>query len=153
MLRRIIRRSVIRFCRPKIQLGCGTLQNFCRDNSGVEASIHAMKEIFDSDDCEAAMLVDADNAFNRLNRAAALENIQHTCPALATYFWNTYSTPSQLFLSGGKCILSQEGTTQGDNGASTIYSLSTKPLVNKLKGGNCANKFCSLTMLHLVGNC
>ena len=113
VLRRIIGRSVIRFCEPEVRSACGTLQTSTGTSAGVESSIHAMKEIFDDDACEAVILVDADNAFNRLNRAVALENAKHTCPTLATYLSNTYSNPSKLFLSDGRHILSQEGTTQG----------------------------------------
>lgn len=45
---------------------------------------------------DAVLLVDADNAFNRLNRAVALHNIQYTCPPLATILTNIYRAPSRL---------------------------------------------------------
>ena len=35
-----------------------------------EAAINAMREIFESNDTDAALLIDASNAFNSLNRAA-----------------------------------------------------------------------------------
>ena len=46
----------------------------------------------------AVLLVDADNAFNRLNREVALHNIQYTCPPLATILGNIYRVPSRLFV-------------------------------------------------------
>ena len=41
-----------------------------------EAVIHAMHRIFEADDTDAILLIDASNAFNALNRAAALHNIR-----------------------------------------------------------------------------
>ena len=44
--------------------------------AGIEASIHAMREIYQNDETEAILLVNAENAFNNLNRRAALHNIR-----------------------------------------------------------------------------
>ena len=55
-----------------------------------------MPNIFVSMDMEAVLLVDADNVFNRLNRAMALHNIQYTCPAFATSIKNIHIVPSRL---------------------------------------------------------
>ena len=38
--------------------------------------------------CEAVLLIDANNAFNSLNREAALHNIQILCPSFATILIN-----------------------------------------------------------------
>ena len=61
--------------------GAGVTQICAGHPAGCEAAIHALRNVFAED---AVMLVDADNAFNRLNRAVALHNIQFTCPPLAT---------------------------------------------------------------------
>ena len=42
---------------------------------GIEASIHAMMRIFNDEETDAILLVDARNAFNAMNRQAALHNI------------------------------------------------------------------------------
>ena len=55
-----------------IQTSAGPLQVATGLQSGAEAAIHAMKEIFDSDETEAIILVDASNTFNLLDRKAAL---------------------------------------------------------------------------------
>ena len=39
---------------------------------GAEAAIHSVRDIFEETDCEAVILVDANNAFNSLNRSVAL---------------------------------------------------------------------------------
>ena len=49
----------------------------------IEASIHAMRQIYENEETEGILLVDATNAFNALNRKAALHNVQ--CPELANF--------------------------------------------------------------------
>ena len=91
-----------------------------------------MHNIFESDETDAALLIDASNAFNSLNRAAALHNVRVPCPMIATYAINTYRTPARLFVIGGKELLSSEGTTQGDPLAMSLYEISLQPLITLL---------------------
>ena len=91
-------------------------------------------QLFHRDDSEAVILIDADNAFNRLNRSVALWNIKFICPALSLYAENCYNSPSRLFVAGGAEISSEEGTTQGDPLAMPFYALSLMPLVRELSG-------------------
>ena len=100
---------------------------------GAESAIHAMKDIFQSEGCDGVILVDASNAFNALNRRVALHNVQIVCPPFAAVVINMYRKPARLFLPGGKEILSQEGTTQGDNLAMSFYGLAVKPLIDRLR--------------------
>ena len=79
------------------------------------------------------ILVDASNAFNRLNRQATLLNCRAICPALSYILINTYRNNSQLFVDG-QCILSKEGTTQGDPLAMAMYATGTQPLIRRLDG-------------------
>ena len=132
VLRRIIGKSIGKLLRKDIQKGCGTLQTCTGIESGIEAAIHALKQKFDSDECEAVWLMDADNAFNRLNRATSLKNIEQICPPLFQYMSNSYSQPSKLFLTDGQYIMSEEGAVQGDNLAMAKYAIATKPLVDEL---------------------
>ena len=62
------------------------------------------------------------NAFNCLNRQAAVRYIRHLCPPLATILINTYRQPSNLFMDG-HTLLSQEGTTQGAPLAMPMYAI------------------------------
>ena len=52
---------------------------------------------------------------------------------IANYLINTYRHPSRLFIAGGKEILSQEGTTQGDPLAMPWYSVSTTTMISHLQ--------------------
>ena len=80
---------------------------------------------------QAALLVDASNAFNNLNRRLALRNISSLCPAFSRVIINTYRNAARLFV-GGETILSQEGTTQGDPLAMAMYALALVPLITQL---------------------
>ena len=128
-VRRIIGKCVMKVVKEDVQLASGTLQTCAGMESGIEAAIHAMSAAFSEDTCEAVLLVDADNAFNRLNRKVALHNIQRTCPQVYKYLHNSYKEPARLHLGDGTFILSEEGATQGDNLAMGMYSLSTRKLI------------------------
>ena len=95
--------------------------------------MHAMYTIFEADDTNAILLIDASNAFDVLNRAAALHNIPVLCPVVAVYAINTYREPARLFATSGKEILSAEVTTQGDPLAMAFYALSIQPLITSLQ--------------------
>ena len=82
--------------------------------SGWEAAIHAMRNIFEADETDSALLIVASKAFNSLNRAASLNNIRVLCPLIATYVTDTYRVSAGLFVVGGSELKSAEGTTQED---------------------------------------
>ena len=100
-----------------------------------EAAVHAVCHIFSLEDTEGILLVDGANAFNSLNRKAALHNMKFICPALATA--NTYQPPTRMFVSGGGEVLSSEGTTQDDPLGMAMYALAVIPLA-----GTC-QQFCA----------
>ena len=77
--------------------------------------------------------MDAANAFNRLNRAVALHNIQYICPPFSTILINTYRTYARLIILGCGEILSTEGTTQGDTLAMAFYGLCSNPILKSSK--------------------
>ena len=91
-----------------------------------------MRHIFQSPESEAVLLVDTTNAFNSLNRQAALHNISVTCPPLAQILINTYRAPIRLIVTGSGEIASTEGTTQGDPLAMAMYALAITPLIHQL---------------------
>ena len=91
ILRRIVGKVVVNNIKNDIISAAGPLQTCAGLKSGIEASIHAMRKIYEKDDTEAMMLVDAENAFNNLNREAALHNIKEICPFFHRYLFNTYT--------------------------------------------------------------
>ena len=65
----------------EIKEAAGPLQTCAGHGAGAEAAIHSMKDIFEAEGTDAILLIDASNAFNRLNRAAAM-HIIYKSPAL-----------------------------------------------------------------------
>ena len=90
MFRRIIGKLVVDVVKDDIQEALGPLQTCGGLKSGIEASIHSIKDVWEEQDTEAVLLVDADNAFNRLNRRLAIHDIQEICPNFHRYIKNTY---------------------------------------------------------------
>ena len=132
MLRRIIGKTVTTFIKDDIINAVGPVQLSAGQEGGCESTVHALNKMFEEEDREAVLLVDATNAYNSLNRATSLLNIQQICPEFAVLIINTYREPAKLYLPGGKHILFNEGTTQGDNCASGFYSLSILPILKEL---------------------
>ena len=99
--------------------------------AGVESAIHAMRGFLDDDESDGILLIDADNAFNRVNRATALWNVQYTCPAMKHVLINFYRSPSRIFMNGEGFyeLLSSEGTTQGCPLAMVMYAIALAPLL------------------------
>ena len=148
---RIISKAVLTIMGPDIQQVTGHQQMCGGHISGVEAAVHATRFAFESEESEAAILVDATNAFNALNRQVTLQNIRRLCPIIATILINTYQSPTDLYVDGD-VILSQEGTTQGDPLAMPMYGLVTIPLIRRL-GAACkqvwyADDFAAVGKIH-----
>ena len=73
-----------------------------------------MHKIFESNEREAILIVDAENAFNSMNRKALLHNAEYLCPAIATFFTTVMRYLLHSLLLVEKELRSREGTTQGD---------------------------------------
>ena len=123
VIRRIIGKTIAWSLREEVQEAAGPLQVASGIKGGAEAAIHAMSEIFHAEATDAVILVDASNAFNRLNRMVALHNIQYICHPFSQAIINTYRAPARLFITGGGEIKSLEGTTQGEPLAMQFYAL------------------------------
>lgn len=89
-----------------------------------------MRQIFEDVNTKVVLLVEASNAFNSLNRQAALKNAHILCPILAPVLTDMYHGNAKL-----EYILSQESTTQGDPLAMVTYAIGTFPLLHQLQGG------------------
>ena len=130
--RRIAAKAILRIVSPDVEEAAGPLQVCAGQEGGCEAAVHAMRQIFEDSNTEAVLLVDATNAFNSINRKAALHNISIICPPLAQVLVNTYRAPIRLFITGSGEIASTEGTTQGDPLAMAMYALAITPLIDQL---------------------
>ena len=131
-MRRIISSATMSLLKSDLVDATAPLQTCAGIPGGIEASIHAMRRIFEDPETEAILLVDASNAFNALNRAAALHNVQYTCPELAMFVSNIYGCEAELFLANSdETILSREGTTQGGPESMGFYAASTTLLCNQ----------------------
>ena len=130
VLRRIAGKVVMKISQNDVLKAAGSLQVCAGHESGVEAAIHSMHDIFQVEETEAIQLIDAENAFNAINRKVVLRNISWNCPIIATYINNCCCSPANLFIIGGSKILSKEGTTQGDPTAMAAYALGVTPLLH-----------------------
>jgi len=100
-LRRIIGKTITRLLKEDIIHTVGTLQTCAGLESGIEAAIHAVRKGFEEDNSECLLLVDADNAFNKLNRKVSLENIKRLCPPCThTYTTATTHPPCSIWKMG-----------------------------------------------------
>ena len=131
-IRRIIGKAILATIGQNIIDAAGPLQLCVGQQAGCEAAVHAMSSLYDSQTTEAILLVDANNAFNSLNREVALRNIQHLCPSLSVVLINNYREDIDLFVDGAT-LLSTEGTTQGDPLAMAMYGIGILPLIKKLQ--------------------
>ena len=129
VVRRIVAKATITVLKPELIEATAPLQSCAGLKGGIEASIHATRTMFEDKETEGVLLVDASNAFNALNRKAAMHNTQHLCPALSTFVRNIYTAEAELFLpSSDEIILSREGTTQGGPESIGFYAVSTAML-------------------------
>ena len=109
----------------------GSLQLAAGQPTSSEMAVHVMRKLFAKEDTEGVLLVDAQNAFNRLNRKAAIWNVAVFCPALGWIVVNTYRTGTNLFVLG-ESMLSTKGAAQGDPLAMAIYAGAFTPLIREL---------------------
>ena len=135
----ILGKSIVAVMREDAKLAAGSQQVCVGHQAGGEAAIHAMKEIFKDKEVDVAILVDATNAFNSINREAMLNNIAVKGPEINRYVQNCYGKPSKLFIVDGKkigekCILcSEEGAAQGDPVTMAMYALGLSILQSEFK--------------------
>ena len=84
--------------REVIQQASKPLQTTAGLQGGAEAATSSTRQIFDQKDTDGVILVDASDAFNSLNRNAALRNIPFIFPEFSTALINTYSLLVWMFM-------------------------------------------------------
>ena len=132
VFRRLICKAIMRVIERDVLCATAPLQVCVGVPSACEATIPSMDRLFRDRNVQGILLIDASNAFNSLNRSAALHNVSRCCPALTQIFQNTYTWPIRLFVANSGEILSEEGTCQGDPLAMAIYAVATVPLIKRL---------------------
>ena len=94
-------------CKVVAMATCADLEDVCSADqlcsglqAGMEGAIHAVHELFDMhcDDGWGLLLVDARNAFNSVNRVAALWNSRILWPRCSRYLFNTYQGYARLYI-------------------------------------------------------
>lgn len=132
--RRIISKAVLHATKADLQDAAGPLQLCAGQITGIEAAVHTMKASFQKEDTEAVLLVDASNAFNSLNREAALRTEHKTPLPFPGNHHNQHLSGCHQALCGWACALFRRRyTTQGDPLAMPMYALATIPLINHSK--------------------
>ena len=82
IIRRITGKCIVKVLKGDIQKAGGLIQTCTGVPSGIEAAIQATRQAFEREDSQSLLLVDATNAFNSLNRQAAVHNLKKLCPPL-----------------------------------------------------------------------
>ena len=132
VLRRIAEKELMNILKKDVMHAVGLLQVCAGQEVDAETAIHAMHDIYNDEHSEAVLQVNAEKAFNSINRNVMLHNISVICPTISTYVSNRYQSAARLFAIGGKEILSKEGTTQGDPKSMGTYALGVTPLLHFL---------------------
>jgi hypothetical protein len=133
--RRAIGKAVLSVLSQEVIEAAGVDQMCAGQPAACETVLHAMKRAFENEAADGLLLVDADNAFNRLKRMVALLNMRHICPSLSVILINCYRAPASLFVAGGLELRSEEGVTQGDPLAMVMYGLALLPLIKEIRPG------------------
>ena len=74
-----------------------------------QAALHTLSSIFREYDCDAILLVDIDNALNRIKQKVMLHKNQIIYPITVTPVINSNSQDAELFISRDEEITSGEG--------------------------------------------
>ena len=97
VLRRIVGKAVMKITRQDLQCAASFSQLCAGQIGGCEAAVHAMKQIFNLPSVEGVLLVDATNAFNKLNCQVTLWNVEAVCPVFAPIPINIHQQDALLF--------------------------------------------------------
>ena len=99
-LRRILGKAVADITGDDLIDVLGTQQLAGGLECGIEASIHGLRELFQQKSSEGFGLIflDASNAFNSVNRNAALRNARKYWSRASTFLYNSYQEKPKLIV-------------------------------------------------------
>ena len=108
VVQRIAGKVVMKVVKEDIEKAAGCLQLCASQEAGCQAAIHGMHKIFEFNQTETILIVDAGNAFNSINRKALLHNTEHFCPTMVPFLYNCYVISARLFVIGEKKLKSRK---------------------------------------------
>ena len=98
VLRRIIGKTITQCIKSDLKNLGKNFQLCLGQKCGIEYAIHSLSNEYEKPETDAILLIDAENAFNSLNRGLALENGEILCQALHHALANSYKHPSNLYV-------------------------------------------------------
>ena len=134
-LQRVFGKVICMVTRSDAEEVAGVSQLSAGTRAGIEGATHAVNEMFMERKSHGwgVLLVDAGNAFNSLNRIAALWNVRVLWPRCSRFLFNTYRGWTTLVTDDYTCELqSKEGVIQGDPLSMFMYAIATIPLISLL---------------------
>jgi hypothetical protein len=137
VLRRLICKAILAVTKGDLQDACSPRQLACGLPGGCEAAAHTLQTLWEGDSTQVVILGDAGNAFNRLNRKAAILAARRRCPTMAVAFYNFYGSKGRLLLSNGDCLWSEEGSTQGCPLGGAKFGVGSMPLIEDVDQEDC----------------
>jgi hypothetical protein len=131
----IVRHSFKPDCLSPCQFGVGT-------RGGVEPIIRAIQRAMDGsimgEDFTHVTSLDFSNAFNTLDRAGLAKALKQFAPGLYRLAKWVYNGPSDLIFGGiqekPQVISSSQGVRQGNPLGPLLFSIGTRPILDKLAG-------------------
>lgn len=129
ILRRIITKVVAWEIKLDVKEVTGSRQ--CAGLPGAcEAAIKGMDELYQQG--KAVLVLDAEGAYNNLNRRSALIAVGKAIPDAYQMIKNFYEHPTRAFY-GGKELTIEEGTIQGCALSSAVYDIGIQPLAKEME--------------------
>eukprot|EP00957_Ditylum_brightwellii_P100489 7660363-Ditylum_brightwellii.AAC.1 len=133
----MLSKCIIPVCGEEATTVCSTHQLCLGLKASIKGAIHAMKQLWDNnseEDSWGILLVDAKNAFNKINHCAMLWSARYLWVPAARFAINIYYHWQKLVWRGHPdLVMSKEGVTQGDPIAMILYALDVLPLFLQLE--------------------
>ena len=103
-LLRVVSRAICLVTRFDAEDICGVTQLCAGTRAGIEGAVHDLNELFEEnqEDGLGVLIMDAENAFNSLNRNAALWNICVLWPRCSRFLFNSYKGWAALVVCGSE---------------------------------------------------
>ena len=107
--RHIIAKAILFILKSDIQDAVGSMQLCAGQIAEVEAAIHAMRELFEKDETEALLLVNASNAFHALTTLLIIRRLS----PLSAVLVNTHHASTKLYADGTTLLFPRRNYTRG----------------------------------------